>query len=82
METPRDIDPIEYARATMADASLSTQHHLAAAHILATNAVAEEIAALGALLEDLEDKRQATLQKILAGIDQLNKPIDPEDLIV
>jgi len=82
METPRDIDPIEYARATMADASLSTQHHLAAAHILATNAVAEEIAALAGLIEDLEEKRQATLDSILAAIDKTSRPIDPTDLIV
>lgn len=76
METPRDLEARGFAAAILHDLDQTIDQRLHAAQVLALDAIADEIAALGALIEDLSDKRQATLEKILA---EMNKPWPPLD---
>lgn len=82
METPRDLEARTYAAAILAHAQNYPTDRLRAAQVLALDAIADEIAALGALIWDLETKREAKLDKILSHIDKMQPPIDPESLIV
>lgn len=81
METARDIEARGYAATILSNPNYSVERRLAAAQVLATDAIADEIADLGALIEKLAKKREATLAKILSQIDMLPPGLDPQDLI-